>query len=511
MEMLDYMLMIAFLASIIFLSVFFIRREKNTDDYLLAGGKVAWWAIGISYVMALTSTVSMVSTPGEAYNNGLRLYVMEWFAPITGLLFFFLFMRFYFVTKTFTPFIYLEKRFDPRMRKIISALYFLSRTSILAMVIFTCALIFKGLAGWPLWIAILVIGISGTIYCALGGFKAVVWTNVLQFFVLGGGLLVTIVVCIMAVDGGIAGVIKYAFANGRGFNFDSVNADFFSFDPHVRLTFWLLLMSSVHGYMFYNSADQIAIQQLLSTSSYKEARKSFISSVIIFVPLGAILWFMGIAMFAYFGQHPLPEGNPAGDVAIFTFIKMKLPSPLRGLLASAMLAAALSTIGSLILGLSTVITKDFYLRFFRPHATEEHQLMFSRLMTTFFGIFGTSVALLISFSSSKLGETVIEANAIWGAAVVVIAPIFFIGVINPRCNAHHAFASMLLGMFVIVVMIIWYIKSRIEGNPISYLLIGMAGFLTTIICGLVIPFLFSKRPSKEKIENLTIWTMTHKI
>jgi SSS family transporter len=493
------------------LSLFFTRREKNTNDYLLAGGKVPWWAIAISYVMAITSTISLVATPGEAYNNGLRLYIMEWFAPITGLLFFFLFMRFYFTAKTFTPFTYLERRFDARMRGIISTVYFFSRASILAMIIFTCGMVFKGLAGWPLWVAILIIGIAGTIYCTLGGFKAVIWTHVLQFFVLGGGLLVTMVACVIAVDGGFAGVIKYAFAHGRGFNFDAVNADFFSFNPHVRLTLWTLLLGSVHGYMFYNSADQVTIQQLLSTSSYKEARKSFISSILIFVPLGAVLWFMGLAMFAYFGQHPLPGGNPTGDIALFTFMKTKLPQPLPGLLASAMLAAALGTIGSLVIGLSTVVTKDFYLRFFRPEATEHDQVVVSRMLTLFFGAFGTGMALIISFSSSSLGETVVEANAIWGAFVAVIAPIFFIGVVNPRCNARHALISLIFGSLVIAAMILWYVQSRIAGNPISYFWISMPGFLATIICGLVLPLFFGKRSPKENIENLTIWTLTHKV
>jgi SSS family transporter len=448
MGILDYVLMIIFLIATTALGIFFTRREKNTNDYLLGGSRMPWWAIAISYVMAITSTVSLVSTPGEAYNNGLRLYIMEWFAPITGLIFFFLFMRFYFSTKTFTPFTYLERRFDARIRGILSSLYFLSRASILAMVIFTCGMVFKGLAGWPLWAAILIIGGTGTIYCTLGGFKAVVWTHVLQFFVLGGGLLAAMIACVTNVEGGFTGVIKYAFANGRGFNFDAVNADFFSFDPHVRLTFWLLLLGSIHGYMFYNSSDQVTIQQLLSTSSYKEARRSFITSIIIFVPLGAVLWFMGLAMFAYFGQHPLPGGNPPGDIALFTFLKTTLPSPLPGLLASAMLAAALGTIGALVMGLSTVVTKDFYLRFLRPAATEHHQVVFSRIMTLFFGTFGTAMALIISVSSSSLGETVVEANAIWGAAVTVISPIFFVGVINPRCNARHALMSIICGLLV---------------------------------------------------------------
>lgn len=507
----DYVLMLVFLTGTTALGIFFTRREKNTNDYLLAGSKIPWWAVAISYVMAITSTVSLVSTPGEAYNNGLRLYIMEWFAPVTGLVFFFLFMRFYFSTKTFTPFTYLERRFDARIRGILSTLYFLSRASILAMVIFTCGMVFKGLANWPLWAAILIIGFTGTIYCTLGGFKAVIWTHVLQFFVLGGGLIAAMIACMNNVNGGFPGVIKYAFANDRGFNFDAVNANFFSFDPHVRLTFWLLLLGSIHGYMFYNSSDQVTIQQLLSTSSYKEARRSFLSSIIIFIPLGAVLWFMGLAMFAYFGQHPLAGGNPPGDIALFVFLKTTLPSPLPGLLASAMLAAALGTIGSLVMGLSTVVTKDFYLRFLRPEATEQHQVVFSRFMTLFFGIFGTGMAMIISLSSSTLGETVVEANSIWGATVTVISPIFFIGVINPRCNARHALISMICGLLVIAAMILWYVQSRIAGNPISYIAIAMPGFVTTILCGLVLPLFFGRPPSREKLENLTVWTLSRKV
>jgi Na+/proline symporter len=164
-----------------------------------------------------------------------------------------------------------------------------------------------------------------------------------------------------------------------------------------------------------------------------------------------------------------------------------------------------------VIGLSTVVTKDFYLRFFRPEATEHDQVVVSRMLTLFFGAFGTGMALIISFSSSSLGETVVEANAIWGAFVAVIAPIFFIGVVNPRCNARHALISLIFGSLVIAAMILWYVQSRIAGNPISYFWISMPGFLATIICGLVLPLFFGKRSPKENIENLTIWTLTHKV
>ena len=222
------------------------------------------------------------------------------------------------------------------------------------MILLSCAKVFEGIAGWQVWKTIVLLGVISTVYCVLGGLKAVIWTNVLQFFVLGGGIIATTVICVANVDGGAVGVIKYAFANDHGFNFAE---DFFSFDPHVRLTFWLFMMGSISAYMFYNCADQIAIQQLLSTNSYKAARNSFITSVIIFVPLGAITWFIGLAVFAYFGQNPPPDPDMPGDLALFTFVRLKMPHPFPGLLASAMLAAAISTVGAMMISLATVATK----------------------------------------------------------------------------------------------------------------------------------------------------------
>ncbi len=179
---------------------------------------------------------------------------------------------------------------------------------------------------------------------AAGGMKAVIWTHVLQFAVMVVGIGSVVVVCSMAVDGGPAGVISYAFEHGRGFNFDR---SFFSVDPHERVSIWWMLLLSTFGFMFYNSSDQIAIQQLLSTSSYKAARKSFITSTCIFVPLGALC-----------GSWDCPSGRTSNRTPcrveirpvtkpLFTFIVLKTPQPIPGLMASAALSAATSVLGSI--------------------------------------------------------------------------------------------------------------------------------------------------------------------
>lgn len=230
MKFLDYAVMVAFLLAICAMGgVFKTRRQKAAtvtgtggaaDDHMLAGGHVPPWAAAISYVMALFSTHSLVSTPGEAYNYGLRKYVFEWIGPFTGLLFFFIFIRFYFSVKTFTPFAYLERRFDARVRLVVSSIYLFTRTTILAIILFSCATVFQAMAGWPVWKTSLVVGAVSIIYSASGDMKAIIWTHVLQFVVMCLGIGAVVVVCTMNVQGGAAGVIDYAFSHGGGFNFD---------------------------------------------------------------------------------------------------------------------------------------------------------------------------------------------------------------------------------------------------------------------------------------------------
>lgn len=513
MSWIDYTLMSVFLLAICVLGGLFTTRRNaaregsETDEHLLAGGRIPWWAAAISYVMALFSTVSLVATPGEAYNNGLKLYVLEWFAPVTGLLFFFVFVRFYFTVRTYTPFAYLERRFDARVRALVSGIYLLTRITILAMVLLSMAKVFEGMDHWPVWKTLLILGGVSIVYCTLGGLKAVIWTNVLQFAVMIVGIGLVVYLCTRAVDGGFSGVIKYSFDHGKGFGFEK---DFFSFDPHVRVTFWLLMLSSTFAYMFYGSSDQIAIQQLLSTSSYKAAYRSFLTSVIIFIPLGAILWFLGLAVFSYFSQHP-PEGGPLpGDLALFKFIAEKTPSPIPGLMASAALAAAISTVGAMIMSLATVATKDFYLRFFKPDASDVDQLKFSRGVTIALGIAGTAMAIWISKASKELGETLVESNAIWGSIITIVPPIFFLGVMSRRCNSSHVLASVAFGFLLTIGMVIWYLISRRPGNqPISFMMISMPAFVGTMVFGFIAPYLFGKPPTSEQLDNLTLFTLRH--
>jgi Na+/proline symporter len=122
------------------------------------------------------------------------------------------------------------------------------------------------------------------------------------------------------------------------------------------------------------------------------------------------------------------------------------------------------------------------------------------------GVLATLLGLLILITSSRLGETVLEASAVWIAVSSVVAPIFFVGMLSRRCNARHALVGIMLGWGATLLMVLWYITSRIRGNPISFLYVQVPGTLLVIGYGLLAPLVFGQHPPRQKIENLTYWT-----
>lgn len=504
----DYVVMVIYLAFVVGLGVLFSRRESNTDEYLLGGRRMPWWVIGISYMVSLLSTISLVAVPGEAYKNGITLAVGNVLAPFAAIGTFYLFVRFYFRVKMYTPFSYLEQRFDHRVRLLGSLVFWWTRLVYLGLVLYSSSKVFKGAAGWPLWWTICLVGVVGTVYTTLGGMKAVVWTDFAQFIVLGVGLAVVALKCAASVEGGVVGIVKYAFAHGRGLEHFG-RPEFYTFSPYVRLTFWLLLIGIFMEYLFYNSSDQISIQRLLSTSSYKQAEKSVWMFALLGVPFSFVLWFLGLAVFAYYSRHPAEIAGVSGDEALFRFISVHLPSPLPGLVISAMLAAVMSTLDSGMNGLAAVAVKDVYIEHFRRDATELDQVRFSRIMTVVVGVFAVFMALAIASVSESIEETILEAGTVWGSIAGVLAPMFLIAVTTRKVKANHIIAACVSAWVVNAGMVVWYLASKGGAHPISFKFVGFPGLVVMLVMG-YLPVFLPGEPDPAKTEGLTLWTLRPK-
>lgn len=497
----SYTVMGLYLLAVIAMGAWFRRGKVDTETYLLGGRSMPWFVIGISYFVSLVSTVSMVSGPGEAYEYGVAMAIGVLIQPIAAICAFLIFVRFYFKHRIFTPFDYLERRFDSRVREIVAGIFCLTRIIYLGMVLFASAKVLEGAAGWAVWQTIVVVGIIGIAYTVLGGLRAVVWTDVMQFVVLFGGMILIAGQIVASIPDGITGVIDFAQSQDHLFP-EATKETFFAFDPYVRVTLWFLLITYFLEALFFNSGDQIAIQRLLSTSSYKQAWRSLLTFAIVGTPFHVLIYFVGLGIYVFYMQQPEHLQPEKGDLALFNFIATELPAPVPGLILSAMLAAAMSTLDSGMNSLATVITKDFYVRRSRPDATEQMQVQFSRWITFWIGVAAIFSSLGIANLADRWEDTILEAISIWSSFTALIAPIFLLGVTSRRLRAKHILITLVVTAATLIVMLGWRIQSKMDGEPISFLIVGPLTLVVALITGYGIS-LFLKPLPREETRDLT--------
>ena len=448
----------AYLIGVVIIGLYFSRNEKTSEDYLLGGRSMPWWAVGISFVMSLLSTYSIVMIPGEIFNHGLSMWILGLLGPFVMIIAFLIFIRFYFSLKSFTPFEYLERRYDKKIRILVGGIYLWTRLIYLAMVLFATSKVFEGGFNWPAWVTITTVGVIGIIYTVCGGLKAVIWTDVMQFVVLVFGLAGAVVILCMNIDGGLIGAVSYAIDKGHGASLFA-EASFYKLNPYVRLCFWILLLNTIMAPLFYCSADQISVQRLLSTKTYNDAKKSMLINPFLTIPFVLALWFIGLAIFTYYSQNPDPAVK-SGDTAFFTFISTKLPAPFPGLILAAMLAAAMSTLDSGLNSLSTVWVKEFHLPFINPKISEYDQVKLSRWATVLIGTVATILGLMLAIFSETFKQSVVEAATIFEALSVIILPAYLLAVFSKRASSKIIWNMAFLCWGINFSAIAWYMASR---------------------------------------------------
>jgi SSS family transporter len=497
----DYAIMAIYVAACLSLGFIFRKRGADTEDYLLAGRSMSWWVTGVSYVASLLSTVSLVAIPGEAFNHGVSLSFASLLEPFFAIGTFYLFVRLYFHRKVFTPFTYLEERFDRRVRALGSVTFFMTRIVYVGLILFSSARVFEGAAGWPPAVTIPLVGLVAIIYVSMGGIRAEIWSDFFHLILLVGGLALVISLCVSRVDGGVGGILTYAREHGRWFE-EFSKPEFYKIDPYVRISLWLIIIAVGREYLFYNSSDQISIQRLLSTGSYPQARKAIWCVGFLSLPVAAALWFLGLAVFAFYGQHPVGGTALQGDTALFRLVATEMPPLVPGLFLSAMLAAVMSTIDSGLDSLATVTVKDFYLVFMRPDASEQRQVTLSRTLVVVFGICGILMGLLMARASSHIQSTLIEAATIAMSFQAILAPVFLIGVTTTRVSAGDILRAVAVSSLVLIGMVAWYLVTQDTANPVSFLFVPVPALASMLVLGYG-PVLWRRRHAGR--PGLTLW------
>ena len=447
------------------MAVIGLRQSSDSSDskgFLLGGGNLPVFALAVSCLMAAMSAFSLVMVPGEIFDHGLSLWVLNLLTPLCTVAACAVFMRFYFRIGAFTPFEYLERRYDGRVRTLIAALTIYLRLIYLGMVLFSTSKIFEGAAGWPAAWTIILCGGVALVFTALGGLKAVVWTDVMQFVLLVGGLFCILGVLFWKIDGGAVGAVAYALEHERGPR-EFSNPGFYTLNPYVRLSFWILLLNMLTAPITAMASDQMTVQRLLASGSYRNAVRTQWLNALLSIPTVLILWVIGLSVFTFFHQRPELTVK-SGDTALFTFIATQLPPPLPGLVLAGMLAAVISTLNAVFNSMAVLYLKEIHIRYLRPDCPEPEQVRVSRRATAAVGLIAVVSGLAITLSAEWLRQSVVEAQTIFYAFDAIVIPAFIFAVLSRKASPTLVWVTAGLLWGLKLAMITWYSASTASAN-----------------------------------------------
>jgi SSS family solute:Na+ symporter len=458
---LDYSVIAIYTLVVIGIGIYFSREKKDAETYLLGGRSMPHWAIGLACMMSLFSSISIVMVPGEIYNHGLTLFIVSGvLGPLLVVPAYMLFTRFYFQLGSFTPYEYLEFRYDKYVRGVVAFSSFYGRVIYIGLVLYTSAKIFEAGYHWPPWFSILLVSTVGIACCFLGGSKAVVWTDVFQAIITFGGLLaVTLMLC-WKIDGGFVEAIACAFREGHGLPQFS-QPEFYTLSPYVRLLFFLLVWNTFTGTIVNAASDQVTVQRVLSTKNWQEGLKAQITSTLSGMVFMFFLYFIGLALYTYYHQNPCPTLTAGkGDAAFFQFVADFIPPPLSGLFMAAMLAAIMSTVSGVVNSMAAVWLKEFHQKFINKNMSEQDEFRVLRLATLILGGFGIALALALEFSGKWLQQSVSEVGTLFGLLGAAILPAFLFAVLSKRANPTLIWVYTCWAFGEGIAMNVWYAMSR---------------------------------------------------
>ncbi len=484
---LDWSVIIAYGIGMLLVGVYYSRKNKNADDYMLGGRGMKSWKVGVSLFATMFSAITYLSLPGEMIKHGPMIFLMLTAIPFIYITVAYFFIPFIMKLKVSSAYELLETRLGLQNR-ILAAVYFLIMrllwmSVILYMVAEKIIIPILGLSEQTALMVSIVIGIITIIYSSLGGLRGVVLTDVIQSFILFGGTILAIVLIISKLGSVSAIIPSHWPEHWAGWVF---------YDPNVRVSFLTAFISSFLWYVFTAGSDQMSIQRCLATPDVKEARRMYLSNLLVNTFVQLLLLVLGFSLFAYVKMNPdfLPVGTSilqGADSLFPRFIAHGFPMGIAGLVLAGLLAAAMSSLSSGINSSSLSIVNDFILRLRNKTMSEAKKVKLATLISFLIGI----VIVLLSLIIGNIKGNILELT--FKTVNLLVAPLFspffmamFVRIAKPNATF---IGTLLSGVAAALVSF----SQELFGINISFLWIMPISF----VVGVVISFGLSLLPFEE--------------
>ena len=468
MQLIDIIIFFLFTGGIVVFGCSFFRKKTSSDDFTNAGHSVPGWVIGMSIFATYVSSISYLGYPGKAFAGDWNAFVFSLSIPIAS----------YFAAKYFVPFYrnlssvsaysYLEERFGRWARVYAGACYLLTQVARMGSILFLLALPMNQLFGWSIPWVIVITSVMIIVYSMLGGIKAVIWTEAIQGIILIGGALVCLGVLMFDMPEGPMQTIEIGIRDHK-FDLGSLGADL------GESTFWVCLIYGIFTNLQNYGIDQNYVQRYHTAKTEKEAKFSALFGGYLFIPVSAVFFLIGTALYAYYQVHPgILPADAKPDYVFPFFIAHQLPHGLIGLLIASIFAAGMSTVATSVTSSSTIILTDYY-SYFRPKASDSEKLRVLKGSSLVVGILGILVALAFLSVDSAL-------DAWWALSSIFsggMLGLFLLGYLCRRARSIDAALGVACG----VVLVCWIVFTPLIHANLAIvfgtILIFLVGFLAS--------------------------------
>ncbi|HEY1082391.1 MAG TPA: sodium/solute symporter [Prosthecobacter sp.] len=500
---LDYTLFLIYLIASVLVGLLFVKEQRTMKDFFLAGRSMGSVVVAISVMAAMFSGISYLGGPAEVYKNGLGFgWVLFSFFIATPVTTIFI-LPFFYKARFITAYQYLEERFSLPARLLASGLFILRVLLWLGAATYAPALALEQATGLPLQFSILATGVLTTVYTMMGGMKAVIWTDVMQFGVLFGGQVVILLVALDKIPGGMAEVLEVAKTHGQALPSSNI-------DLTTRVSWLGIILGGAVLNLVQMATDQVAVQRYMTAKDVKTAQRGLWYKLAVTIPVLGLFYGTGSVLRAYYNHVPDPLATNAikdADQILPWFVVHELPSGMAGVLIAAIFAASMSTISAGLNSLASATMIDFQQRLStKPLPPDEKQIFHARLWTLLYG----GLVIALAFLVSRLGTLVEATNTVIGLVGGPILGMFLSGIFIRRISSKGILIGTVFGFALSLAAATWRGGTPImeagsqtpEPAKISFIWLTTIGCAATMLLAWVLSFVFPGKPASE-LKGLT--------
>jgi len=472
---LNWIVLGVYLLVILLIGFIFMHRNKNSNDYYRGGGRIPWWAAGISIYATMVSAMTFMGIPAKAFSTNWTYYpilVTTIFVSIFVIKYYLPYFRRLSITSAYE---YLELRFSLTTRLMASMMFIIYMLAKTALVLYIPSLALSAVTSIDILHCIMLMGIITIVYCTVGGIEAVIWGDVIQGTVLVGGAIFLAIWLIINTEGGVDGYLDIAIRDDKMCLFD------WSWD-YSTVSFWVAIIGGLANNLISYTSDQTVIQRYVTTKDEKSAAHSIMLNACMCILISIVFYVIGTGLYTFFHTHPDSEIPQSIDAIVPYFMMKELPQGIAGLLIAAIFASTMSTLSSNINSVSAAFSMDFYKRF-HPNAKEHSCLHVARFSSVIAGMAGVGLAALMA--TWDILSIIDFFNKVLGLLTSGVGGLFFMGIFLKRIGSKAALCGFVCG----TIFVIWLTYC----TDVNLFLYGAAGLTVSITIAIVCSYILNEK------------------